>query len=119
MYWRYISFILSVIFGAMIGLYYGLEISPIELVDTSPSTLRIDYKADYVLMVAEAYVVESDPLLAVRRLEHLGGDDLSKTIQDALEFGWQVGFSEADLQLIENLGKDLSNWIPELNSSDN
>ena len=52
---RWLAFLVAIGIGLGLGLYYGWVVSPVAYVDTAPNTLRPDYKADYVLMVAEAY----------------------------------------------------------------
>ena len=47
---RWILFIFAILVGAGLGLLYGWVINPVDYVDTTPDTLRIDYKTDYVLM---------------------------------------------------------------------
>ena len=47
---------------------YGWVVNPVETATAEPETLRIDYKADYVLMTAELYHAEEDPLVALSRL---------------------------------------------------
>ena len=49
---RWFLFFLSIALGLAAGLYYGWVINPVEYVNTTPDTLRVDYQADYVLMVA-------------------------------------------------------------------
>lgn len=71
--------------GIGLGLIYGWIIEPVKYVDTAPDSLRLDYKTDYVLMVAEAYQVEHDLNLAVQRLTLLGGDPLD-TVSTAIAF---------------------------------
>lgn len=71
--------------GVGFGLLYGWVIEPVKYVDTAPDSLRLDYKTDYVLMVAEAYQVERDLNLAVQRLTLLGGNPLD-TVNAALDF---------------------------------
>ncbi len=56
------------------GLLYGWVIDPVDFVDLTPDTLRADYRADYILMVAEAYQSENDLDLAARRLAIFGSD---------------------------------------------
>ena len=48
----------------------------------APDTLRADYKADYVLMTAEAYRTEQDPGLAARRLAVFGSKSPSAIAAD-------------------------------------
>ena len=113
-YMRYLSFGVAIVLGLVLGAYYGLEISPVNLVDTTPDTLRIDYKTDYVLMVAEAFSYEEDANLAVRRLGVLGSNPPIEIIQEALVFAVDVGYSIEDLAQMAALEKALSTWNPAL-----
>ena len=70
---RWTRFLVMIAIGIGLGLLYGWVIEPVQYVDTAPDSLRLDYKTDYVLMVAEAYQVEHDLNLAVQRLSLLGG----------------------------------------------
>jgi len=94
--------------GIAAGLYYGWVISPVEYVDTSPDTLSIDYKTDYVLMAAEAYQVERDPALAIQRLAVLGGDPLEMVVQAILSA--ERRYIDNDLALMRQLSEALQVW---------
>ena len=74
--------------------------------------MRADYKADYVLMVAESYYANRDLALAARRLALLGEPDLTETVRQAMVFGAQAGYAEADLSLLTQLASDLQAWDP-------
>jgi hypothetical protein len=104
---RWIGFILAILVGVAAGLAYGWIISPVRYVDTSPDTLRIDYKTDYVLMVAEAYQNESDLGLAVRRLALLGNVAPSQQVGQAIEFAQKYGYAQADIARMQALWNEL------------
>ena len=101
---RWLLFALSILVGVGLGLLYGWVISPVEYVDTSPDSLRADYRADYVLMVAEVYQSEQDTQQAVRRLALLGGS-LSpyETAAEALRFAQANQYIPQDIALLQNL----------------
>lgn len=100
---RWIRFFIAILIGAGLGLAYGWLINPIEYIDTSPDTLRIDYKTDYVLMVAEAYQGEKDSALAVRRLALLGDTPPAEMAHQAITFAHKAGYTDADLELMQEL----------------
>ena len=52
---RWIKFFIVIALGLAAGLIYGWAISPVEYTNTTPDTLRADYRSDYVLMVAEVF----------------------------------------------------------------
>jgi hypothetical protein len=105
---RWVRFFLVLIIGFGIGLLYGWLIDPVEYVDTFPETLREDYKADYILMVAEAYQFERDIDLAVERLSFLGFVPPESLVQEAMYFAIQSGYSPVDLGILRNLSDGLS-----------
>lgn len=109
---RWAIFLIVIALGAAAGLYYGWVINPVKYVDTTPDTLREDYKADYVLMVAEAYHAERDLGLAARRLALLGNVPPADTVARATLYAVQNGYSEADLALMQTLADDLQTWNP-------
>ena len=117
-YLRYVIFIIAIIVGAYIGVYYGQVVDPVELVDTVPDTLRSDYKTDFVLMVAEAYAVDGDAFLARERLGiFLGDKPPVEIVNDAMIFAVDVGYSAADLILLRDLYNAMETWDPALEGS--
>jgi hypothetical protein len=111
---RYVFFVFAIILGLTLGVFYGREVNPVELVDASPDTLRIDYQADYVLMVAEVYDSEKDAALAVRQLALLGSTPPEELINEVLSFALENGYHPEDLVLMRDLGDALSTWEPGL-----
>jgi hypothetical protein len=103
--WLRFFIILIICFG--IGLLYGWIIDPVDYVDTFPETLRNDYKADYILMVAEAYQVERDIDQAVERLAFLGFTPPESLVENAMYFAVQSGYSPTDLGLLRTLSDAL------------
>ena len=102
--------LLALILGLGIGIAYGWYLDPVEYFDLPPDTLRADYKADYVLMTAEAYRVEQDPGLAARRLALFGTKSPSAIAADGLTYARATGFSDADITLIPELVTALQAW---------
>jgi hypothetical protein len=104
---RWIRFLLMIVIGGAIGAAYGWLISPVKYVDTSPATLRIDFKTDVVLMTAEAYRSEGDLGAAVQRLSVLGVAAPTEQVRQAISFAQQQGYNENDIQRMTTLLNDL------------
>ena len=100
---RWLRFLIAILVGLVIGLLYGWLISPVSYIDTSPNTLRIDYKTDYVLMVSESYQSEKDLEQAARRLAMLGGSSQIELIVQTTQFAQKAGYSEADVARMQAL----------------
>lgn len=111
---RWMRFLLIIAIGIAIGLVYGWIINPVEYVDTAPDSLRLDYKTDYVLMVAEAYQVEQNLDLAVRRLAVLGNIPSQDLVVEAIAYAAQIQYDPADLVLMQALVDGLKTWYPGL-----
>jgi hypothetical protein len=104
---RWLRFFIVVAIGFGIGLLYGWVIEPVEYVDTSPETLRADYQADYVLMVAEAYQTEQDIKAAVERLAFLGFSPPVTLVERAMAYAVQAGYAPSDLAILRALSDAL------------
>jgi hypothetical protein len=102
--------LLALLVGIGIGIAYGWYADPVDYFDTTPDTLREDFKADYVLMTAEAYRAEQDPGLAARRLAIFGTKSPSAIAADGLDYGRAHGFSDAEIALMQELVTALQSW---------
>jgi hypothetical protein len=100
---RWIRFITAILIGAGLGLAYGWLVSPVRYVDTSPDSLRIDYRTDYILMVAEAYQSDNDLALAMRRLARLGAQAPNEMVLQAIDFAQEQGYNDADILRLQDL----------------
>jgi hypothetical protein len=100
---RWIRFILTIFIGLGLGLAYGWFINPPENTNTSPDTLRVDFKTDYVLMVAESFQKENDIQGAIRLLHQLSASPVDLIASDAIEFAKQEGYTEADIARMQTL----------------
>jgi hypothetical protein len=107
---RWIFIFLALIVGVGMGLTYGWVIDPVDFFNLTPDTLRADYKADYVLMTAEAYRVEQDPGLAARRLAIFGAQSPSTIATEGLNYARANGFSDSDVVLLQELVTALQAW---------
>jgi hypothetical protein len=107
---RWIFIVLALLAGIGIGLAYGWFIDPVDYFDLTPDTLRSDYKADYVLMVAEAYRSDQDPGLAARQLAVFGSQSPSDIAASGLAYARTAGFPDADIGLMQELVTALQAW---------
>jgi len=100
---RWIGFFISIAFGLALGLVYGWFLNPPKSTDTRLETLRIDYKSDYVLMVAEGFQKDNDIVNAVRHLEKLGVLPVDVMIEQAIAFAQKAGYTEPDIARMQTL----------------
>ena len=107
---RWVFIVLALLTGIALGLAYGLFVDPVDYFDLTPDTLRKDYKADYVLMVAEAYKADQDPGLAARRLAIFGSQSPSAIASSGLDEARSSGFPDADIVLMQKLVTAMQAW---------
>jgi hypothetical protein len=109
---RVFWFSMCIVVGIVAGLVFGWVIEPRRFAESAPSTLRSDYKADYVLMVAEIYQNDKDPTLAVSRLALLGNEVPVRTVQEAIITASELGYTRHDLQILGKLSQALGSPLP-------
>lgn len=107
---RWTIFILVLLVGLGLGLLYGWVINPVSYQDTTLETLRLDYKTDFTLMVAEVYHQEGDLDWALNRLTLLEDRNPLTSVDNALKFAAQAEYTLPDMFLL----RDLYNAIKEL-----
>jgi len=105
---RWLRFLIVIIIGIALGLLYGWLVDPVDFVDTTPSTLRSDYQADYVLMVAEIYSSDQDAEGAVIRLTFLGDPSPVDSIENAMIFAVETSYASEDLRMLRDLSDALA-----------
>lgn len=121
---RWFRFFIAIALGMALGLFYGWFLNPVEFVDVTPESLRVDYKSDYVLMVAEAYRSEQDLAMAVRRLAALGNKAPADIVRQAIlfaedpqNFSDKMAYPDSDLETMRALEKALAAWNPSVETS--
>lgn len=114
---RWLIILITILLGIVLGLVYGWAIDPVQYTDITPDALRIDYRTDYVLMVAEAYQAEEDPELASRRLAVLGSEPPALIAGEVYAYAQQSAYPADDLELIQELVVGLETWQPILGTS--
>jgi hypothetical protein len=108
---RWTLFLVVIIVGLGLGLLYGWVVNPVSFQDTTLSNLRIDYKTDYALMVAEVYHQENDLEWALTRLTLLEDPSPMASVENALRFASEADYTLPDMFLL----RDLHNAIEESN----
>ncbi len=104
---RWLFSVLAAGVGVAAGILYGWVINPVKFVDTTPASLREDYRTDYVLMVAEAYHADRDVELASRRLAVFGSESPADLALAAAQSGRNYGYSQDDITLLQDLTRAL------------
>ncbi len=94
---RWFLFLLAILMGAALVVAYAWQINPDEPINAAPESLRIDYKTDYVLMVAEIYHQDGDIDQTLKRLTDLEIGSPLELVDEVIRFAEQEGYKHDDL----------------------
>ncbi|HEY3312633.1 MAG TPA: hypothetical protein VGK00_13410 [Anaerolineales bacterium] len=107
--------------GLVLGLGMGLLVSwvlaPVEFVDTTPASLRTDFKDEYRFLIASAYAADNDLPRAQARLGTLGNSNPVKALGEQSQRMLGNGVPMADVQLLADLSTDLQSQPTEAPSA--
>ena len=110
---NWIKIFIAALIGIALGLVYGWVIAPVEYIDVTPNILREDYRADYVLMVAEAHQNEQNPETAARRLAILGSESPALIAASTLAYATNNGFTQNEILLLQGLLTAMQTYQPQ------
>jgi hypothetical protein len=110
---NWIKIFIAALIGIALGLVYGWVLAPVQYTDVTPNILREDYRADYVLMVAESYQSEQDPETAARRLAILASEPPAQIVTSTLEYATNNGFTQNEILLLQGLLTAMQTYQPQ------
>jgi len=101
--------VIGLMLGLAAGLLYSWRLAPVKFIDTSPASLRSDFKDEYRLLIASAYQSTGDLGRAEARLALLNDPDpvaaLTGQAQHLLASGGADASASALLALADGLGQ--------------
>jgi hypothetical protein len=107
---RFLLLLAGTVAGVILGAWYGWSVSPVTYTQTSPDQLRVEFRADYVLMVAESYAADHDLGQAALQLSRLGQADLAGLVRQVAEAYEAAGYPEGDCARLSELARDLERY---------
>ena len=110
---NWIKIFVAALIGIALGLVYGWVIAPVQYTDITPNILREDYRADYVLMVAEANQNEQNPETAARRLAIFGSESPAQIVASTLDYAKNNGFTQNEILLLQGLLTAMQTYQPQ------
>lgn len=106
---RLIGFVIAILLGVAGGMVLGWLYYPAEITTTSMQDLRADYKADYVLMVAEAYATDGDMEHALGLLTKINPENPLRVVQQGLLTAQQMGYEDWEMRFMADLEMGIRN----------
>jgi hypothetical protein len=99
------------ILGVALGLFYSWVISPVKYMDVPPYSLREDYKEQYRVLVAVAFLYNGDLLRAQDRLAQLKDNDAAQAISMQAQRAMAEGRPEEEIRALSLLASALSKGV--------
>lgn len=109
---KIITMLIVLVIGIALGLAYGWLIDPVEYTDITPDLLRQDFKADYILMTAEAYQNDFNAEAAARRIALLGSAPPSAILSSTLEYAALHNFTKEETAALQALHTAMQTYQP-------
>lgn len=114
---NWIKITIALLAGVVLGLVYGWAIDPAEFTDVTPNLLSADYRADYVLMIAEAHQSEQNAETSARRLAVIASDPPAEIVSAALDYARLNGFTQNEIALLQELLSSMQTYQPQGNDA--
>jgi len=112
---RYIFFFAAILVGLAIGVIYGWVVNPVVYKHTGMDSLRLDYKTDYVLMVAELYQSEGDLVSALTRIAYIEANSPMAFVITCIDYAEQHNYAPEDVQVMWHLASDIDTALKAVN----
>ncbi|MCJ7661126.1 MAG: hypothetical protein MUO67_18410 [Anaerolineales bacterium] len=103
----------GVVLGIMLGILFAWVISPVEYVDTAPESLTNEFKDQYRVLIASAYVANGDLVRAKARLGLLDEADIYLVVAEQAQQMLAEGGSVEEAQALGRLALSLGQEIPQ------
>lgn len=102
----------GLLIGIALGLAYAWSIQPVEYVDTSPASLRPEFKDRFRALIASAYVANGDLVRARSRLENLEDDDILRVLVEQAQRTLAQGDAPDEARALGILAIALGQGVP-------
>ncbi len=104
---RWVEAGLALFFGLALGLWIAWGLAPVEYTDAPPSLLRADFKDEYRLLIARAYLATGDLARAQQRLAALEDPSPPQALALQAQAMLAAGAPRVDAEALALLAQDL------------
>jgi uncharacterized membrane protein YccC len=103
----------GVVLGIILGILFAWVISPVKYVDTAPESLKDEFKDQYRVLIASAYVANGDLVRAKARIALLDEADIYLVVAEQAQQMLAEGGSVEEAQALGRLALALGQEIPQ------
>lgn len=93
--------------GLALGLYYAWVLNPVEYVQTTPNSLRAEYREAYLVLIADAYEATGDLARAEARLDLFELDDPAESLTALAQERLAQGGADDEARALARLASEL------------
>lgn len=105
---RWLFLMLGFTVGLAGGLYYAWLVNPVEYIETAPESLRADFRADYLGLIASAYASGGDLVRARTRLALFPDLDPATELAALAQQRLAAGLADTEANALSQLASALS-----------
>jgi hypothetical protein len=102
----------GLLIGIVLGLAFAWIVQPVQYIDTSPASLRTQFKDQYRALIALAYTADGDIVRARARLELLKDQDIFSALAGQAQRTLGEGRSPAEARALGLLAVALGQAVP-------
>lgn len=99
--------LIGMVFGFAASLYFAWIVQPVSYTEASPARMSDAHRAEYILLVSQAFEVNGDSNLAQERLAALADDEVRQTVSDQLAEYLRQGEPAQDLRSLALLARQV------------
>ena len=105
----WLPWVLGVIVGLLTGVFYAWKVNPVSYTQTDPTSLRADFRMDYLALIASAHAGTGDLARAHARLSVFGAEDqdMAETLGALAQQRLASGYPEAEARALAGLAAAL------------
>lgn len=108
----FLSLLIALIIGVLLGLYLGWVQFPVEYIDSPASVLDQPYQDEYTVMIAAGYSADQDLTGALTRLRVLGVENVPTYVQEVTERYISNSQSVDEIRVLVTLAEGLGRLTP-------
>ncbi len=103
----WLPWILGVGVGLLAGVFYAWRVNPVSYTQTDPTSLRADFRMDYLALIASAHAGTGDLGRAQARLAVFGAEAIGETLGALAQQRLASGYPEAEARALAGLAAAL------------
>jgi hypothetical protein len=103
----WLPWMLGIGVGLLAGVFYAWRVNPVSYTNTDPTSLRADFRMDYLALVASAHASTGELARAQARLSVFEAQDMAETLGALAQLRLAAGYPESEARALAGLAAAL------------